>query len=77
MAAFIVISTSEKLNWIVDDIERCRPLNPSVESHIGTGKLEKKENGLYYVHNDYTEQVKQDEEQDLQNLITNQLAHLI
>lgn len=42
MAAFIVISASEKLNWIVDDIERCRPLNPSVESHIGTGKLEKK-----------------------------------
>ena len=30
---------------------------------------------MYYVHNDHIEQVKQDEEQDLQNLITNQLAH--
>ncbi len=75
MAAFIVISASEKLNWIVDDIERCCPLNPSVESHIGTGKLEKKENGLYYVHNDHIEHETPDEEQDLQNLITNQLAH--
>ncbi len=75
MAAFIVISTSEKLNWIVDDIERCRPQNPSVISHIGTGKFEKKENGLYYVHNDHTEQVQHEEEYDLQNLITNQLAH--
>ena len=74
-SAFIVISASEKLNWIVDDIGRCRPQNPSVVSHIGTGKIEKKENGIYYVHNDHTEQVQKEEGHDLQDLIANQFAH--
>lgn len=78
MSAFLVISTSDKLNWIVDGIFQCRPQNPNVETFIGTGKLEPRTNGLYYIHN-YTAQDKtnnnEEEEVDLQSLIANQFAH--
>lgn len=78
MSAFLVISTSDKLNWIVDGIEKCRPLNPNVETFIGTGKLEHRAKGLYYVHN-YTANDDtnncEEEVSDLQCLIANQFAH--
>lgn len=78
MSAFLVISTSDRLNWIVDGIEKCRPQNPNVETFIGTGKLEHRAKGLYYVHNytayDDTNNCEE-EVSDLQCLIANQFAH--
>lgn len=78
MSAFLVISTSDRLNWIVDGIEKCRPRNPNVETFIGTGKLEQRQNGLYYIHN-YTakDDTNNGEEEvvDFQSLIANQFAH--
>lgn len=79
MSAFLVISTTEKLNWIVDGIIECRPQNPTVSTYIGTGKLEKrKDEKTYYIHNySAKDGVNKDEEQatDLQELIANQFAH--
>lgn len=78
MSAFLVISTTEKLNWIVDGIIECRPQNPDVPTYIGTGKLEKRKEGTYYIHNYSTkDELNKDEEQatDLQELIANQFAH--
>lgn len=78
MSAFLVISTSDRLNWIVDGIEECHPQNPNVETYIGTGKLEHRTNGLYYIHN-YTakDDINNGEEEvvDFQSLIANQFAH--
>lgn len=78
MSAFLVISTTEKLNWIVDGIIECRPQNPNVSTYIGTGKLENREDGVYYIHNySAKDGVNNDEEKatDLQELIANQFAH--
>lgn len=78
MSAFLVISTTEKLNWIVDGIIECRPQNPTVSTYIGTGKLEKRKDETYYIHNySAKDGVNKDEEQatDLQELIANQFAH--
>ena len=47
MAAFIVISTDNKLHDLVDDIEKCRPRNPHVETYISTGKIIRTESGEY------------------------------
>lgn len=78
MSAFLVISTSEKLNWIVDGIVECRPQNRNIETFIGTGKLEKRKDGLYYVHS-YPAEEKLDTDEgkltDLQTLFANQFAH--
>lgn len=76
MTAFIVISTTESLNWIVDDIERCRPQNPAVETHIEIGKLHLKDDGMYY-HYTYGAHATQTEEggSDLYALLANQIAN--
>lgn len=78
MSAFLVISTTEKLNWIVDGIVECRPQNPNVSTYIGTGKLENRKEGTYYIHNySVKDELNKDEEKatDLQELIANQFAH--
>lgn len=75
MSSFIVISTTEALNWLVDDIARCRPQNQSVETHIATGQLQEKEDGLYY-HYTYGADANRTESggSDLYALLANQIA---
>lgn len=81
MSAFLVISATEKLNWIVDGIIECRPQNPNVVTYIGTGKLETRKDGIYYVHiytaknNLNSTENREEEAADLQEVIANQFAH--
>ncbi len=80
MSAFLVISATEKLNWIVDGIIECRPQNPDVVTYIGTGKLENRKDGIYYVHNYTTKNhlntdISEEEVANLQEVIANQFAH--
>lgn len=49
MAAFIVISTDNKLHHLVDGIEKCRPRNPHVETYISTGKIIRSESGNTHI----------------------------
>lgn len=79
MSAFIVISTAENLNWIVDGIEKCRPHNPAVETYIAKGKLTTKGDGsVYYERNFVSESdcTKESEEKtsQLHEMIANQIA---
>ena len=48
MAAFIVISANDNLHYLVDGIEKCRPLNPNVLTHISTGKIKSSDSGFFY-----------------------------
>lgn len=74
MAAFIVISTSNRLHYLVDGVEKCRPLNPSVETHISTGKISLESEGYFY-HYRVAEKESDDETKvDFCNLLSNQLA---
>ena len=78
-SAFIVISANESLNRLVDDIERCRPQNPAVVTHIGIGKILKHEDGLYY-HYSYGAKDKDSDQTDgkeLSVLLANQIAQFM
>ena len=75
MAAFIVISTDNKLHDLVDDIEKCRPRNPRVETYISTGKIISSESGEYtYSYTVAGEVEKNEEKVSLSNLLSNQFA---
>ena len=75
MSAFIVISTSDKLNWIVDGIVKCRPQNPNTLTHIATGKICHREDALYYDHTYSVNSTSSSESaEDLTSLLANQMA---
>ena len=75
MSAFIVISTSDKLNWIVDGIVKCRPQNPSTLTHIATGKICHREDALYYDHTYSVDSTNSSNSaEDLSSLLANQMA---
>ena len=75
MSAFIVISTSDKLNWIVDGIVKCRPQNPNTLTHIATGKICHREDALYYDHTYSVDSTSSSNSaEDLSSLLANQMA---
>ena len=75
MSAFIVISTSDKLNWIVDGIVKCRPQNPNTLTHIATGKICHREDALYYDHTYSVDSTSNSNSaEDLSSLLANQMA---
>lgn len=75
MAAFIVISADNRLHYLVDGIEKCRPLNPSVVTDISTGKILKSDNGSYtYEYKIHGEGSNNNEVRSLSDLLSNQLA---
>ena len=77
MTSFIVISTTESLNRFVDDIALCRPQNPVVASntHIGTGKLLQKDDGLYYYYTYGNSIADNPSGTNLYQLLANQIAN--
>ncbi len=74
MAAFVVISTDNRLSGLVDGIEKCLPLNPDVGTHISTGKIEKKRNDYFYKYQINNEGNGGNETGDLFNLVLIQLS---
>lgn len=74
MSAFIVISSSNRLHYLVDGIERCRPLNPNVFTKISTGKIIKSESDYKYKYNIYDAGHECDEAKSFTELLSNQLA---
>lgn len=74
MAAFIVISADNRLHYIVDGIEKCRPLNPCVSAEISTGKIKKTESGYTYEYTIHGEGNKAEGVKSFSNLLSNQLA---
>lgn len=76
MAEFIVISTNSRLHYLVDDMQKCRPLNPSVSCGISTGKISQTESGHYtYGYSIHGEKARDNQKaEDLSSLIANQLA---
>lgn len=75
MAAFIVISADNRLHYLVDGIEKCRPLNPSIVTDVSTGKIVKSDTGSYtYEYKIHGEGSKNNEIRSLSDLLSNQLA---
>ncbi len=75
MAAFIVISSNNRLHYIVDGIEKCRPLNPSISVGISTGKIIKTDDRNFTYK--YTAQEDTgNEKSKFKDLVSNQLAAL-
>lgn len=75
MAAFIVISADNRLHYLVDGIEKCRPLNPNVSAEISTGKISKTESGGYvYNYTIYGEGCYANSARSFSDLLKNQLA---
>ena len=74
MAAFIVISADNRLHYLVDGIEKCRPLNPDVTAEISTGKISKTENGYVYNYTIHGEGNSDDKAKPFSELLSNQLA---
>lgn len=74
MAAFIVISADNRLHYMVDGIEKCRPLNPDAPAEISTGKITKSENGYIYEYTIHGEGCSDDKAKSFSELLSNQLA---
>ncbi|MCQ2258725.1 MAG: hypothetical protein MJZ41_12160 [Bacteroidaceae bacterium] len=74
MAAFIVISADNRLHYLVDGIENCRPLNPDVSAEISTGKISKTENEYIYNYTIPGEGRFGDKAKSFSELLSNQLA---
>ena len=74
MAAFIVISADNRLHYLVDGIENCRPLNPDVSMEISTGKISKTESGYIYNYTIHGEGSSDDKAKSFCELLSNQLA---
>ena len=74
MAAFIVISADNRLHYLVDGIENCRPLNPDVSTNISTGKITKSDTGYIYEYTIHGEGLRGDGAKSFSNLLANQLA---
>lgn len=74
MAAFIVISADNRLHYLVDGIEKCRPLNPDVSLAISTGKIIQSESGYKYEYTVCDNRPEEGDAKSLSNLLANQLA---
>ncbi|MCM1254688.1 MAG: hypothetical protein NC221_01020 [Duncaniella sp.] len=74
MAAFIVISSDNRLHYLVDGIEKCRPLNPDVITEISTGKITKSDTGYVYEYSIQGEGIRGDGAKSFSDLLSNQLA---
>ena len=74
MASFIVISTNDRLHFLVDSIKECCPPNPEVRTNISTGKILKTEQGFVYEYTILGEESKSDQSQELSYWLTNQIA---
>lgn len=75
MAAFIVISADNRLHYLVDGIEKCRPLNPNVPLDLSTGKIIKKDSAYTYQYTIHGEPSQDDvKETPFCSLLKNQLA---
>ncbi len=74
MAAFVVISTDNRLSGLVDGIEKCLPLNPNVGTYISTGKIEKEGDSYFYKYQINKEGNGGNETGDFSNLVLNQLS---
>lgn len=78
MSAFIVISTTESLNWLVDGIVKSRPQNPHTEgkTFIATGKLQQTGDSLFYHYTFGNQEEKtQGDGKELYVLLANQIAN--
>ncbi len=74
MAAFVVISTDNRLSGLVDGIEKCLPLNPYVATHLSTGKIEKKGEDYFYKYRLHNNGEDENESSDFDKLVLNQLS---
>ena len=74
MASFIVISTNNRLHYLVDSIRKCCPLNPDITTNISTGKIIKSEQGFAYEYTIRGEDIKSGQSQELDFWLTNQIA---
>lgn len=74
MAAFIVISADNRLHYLVDGIEKCRPLNPNVFVEISTGKITKSETGYIYEYTIHGKEKTDGGAKSFSDLLSNQLA---
>ncbi len=74
MAAFVVISTDNRLSGLVDGIEKCLPLNPHVPTHLSTGKIEKKGEDYFYKYHIHSDGEDENESGDFVDLVLNQLS---
>lgn len=75
MAAFIVISTDERLHYLLDGIEKYRPINPCVNTYISIGKINQKEKDSFtYEYNIHGEGIKEEDAKSLGYIVANQLA---
>ena len=74
MTSFIVISTNERLHFLVDSIKECCPPNPEVRTNISTGKILKTEQGFVYEYTILGEDSKSNQSQELSYWLTNQIA---
>lgn len=74
MASFIVISTNDRLHYLVDSIKECCPPNPEVRTNISTGKILKTGEGFVYEYTILGEESKSDQSQVLSYWLTNQIA---
>ena len=74
MSAFIVISTNNRLHYLVDGIEKSRPLNPAVPINISTGKITESDAGYTYKYTVHGEKSEKGSAKSFSNLLSNQLA---
>lgn len=74
MAAFIVISANNQIHYLVDGIEKCRPLNNDISAEISTGKITKTENGYVYNYTSPGKGSSDDTAKTFSNRLSNQLA---
>lgn len=75
MAAFIVISSNNRLHYLVDGITACRPLNQGIPVGISTGKIKTSDEGCVYEYEIYGEGIKSgDVAMSFSDLLANQLA---
>ena len=74
MTAFIVISADNRLHYLVDGIEKCRPLNKNVSAEISTGKITKSDSGYVYEYKIHGDGCTGEGARSFSDLISNQLA---
>jgi hypothetical protein len=74
ISSFIVISADNRLHYIVDGIEKCRPQNASTITNISTGKIVKTDLGYTYEYQIFGKHPNEKELKPFSYLIANQLA---
>lgn len=74
MTSFIVISTDNRLHYLVDGIQQCRPLNNSIPLAISTGKIIHSEGEYVYRYDVAGEDSSNTGTKRLTHLLSNQLS---